>query len=225
MKIIGHRGVAGIELENTKGSFMRAMNIGLSAVELDVRKTKDNRLAVCHDSDLVKIAHRKEKVQDLTLKQLQDIQLIDGSTILSLEEALDILEGIEVIVETKDEGCGRELCQILKKYPQQSIAVASFILRELAVYQDLGIRNELYGLEHTKPFDIIHFAKIMRLQGIGLNFWLLNPLTYFLCRKANLKVYVYTVNNQFVGKLLGWLYPTAAICTDYPGKFMALKES
>ncbi len=225
MKIIGHRGVAGIELENTKGSFMRAMNIGLSAVELDVRKTKDNRLVVCHDSDLVKIAHRKEKVKDLTLRELQAIELIDGSTLLTLEEALDILEGIEVIVEIKDEGCGRELYRVLRKYPQQSIAVASFVLRELAVYQDLGIRNELYGLEHTKPFDIIHFAKIMRLQGIGLNFWLLNPLTYFLCRKANLKVYVYTVNNQFVGKLFRWLYPTAAICTDYPGKFMALKES
>ncbi len=220
MNIIGHRGVAGHELENTEPSFIRAMNMGLTAVELDVRKTKDNKLVVCHDPDLDRIALRKERVQDLTLSELKKIPLINGTHLLALDEALELLEGVQIIVEVKDEGCGRELLPIIKKYQRQSITIASFKLRELAVYQDLGIRNELYGVEHTKPFDIIHFAKILRLDGIGLNFWLLNPLTYFLCKKAKLKIYVYTVNNMFIGKLIRWLYPTVAICTDYPEKFL-----
>lgn len=220
MNIIGHRGVAGLELENTRSSILRAINLGVPSIEIDVRKTEDGKLVLCHDSDLERIAKRKDKVKNLTLKEIQSIELIDGSTIITLEEALDLLEGIPTIVEIKDEGCGRELQRILRKYGRPSIAVASFRLRELAVFQDLGIRNDLYGLEHTKPFEIIHDAKMLRLNGIGLNFWLLNPLTYFLCRKANFKLYVYTVNNQFIGKMFQWLYPKVWICTDYPHKFM-----
>lgn len=220
MNIIGHRGIAGLELENTRSSIVRALNLGVPSIEIDIRKTKDGKLVLCHDSDLDRIAQRKDKVKDLTLKAIKKIELIDGSHIITLEEALDLLEGVPTIVEVKDEGCGRELRRVLRNYGRASIAVASFKLRELAVYQDLGIRNDLYGLEHTKPFDIIHDAKALRLNGIGLNFWLLNPLTYFLCRNANFKLYVYTVNNQFIGKMFRLLYPKAWICTDYPHKFM-----
>lgn len=220
MQIIGHRGVAGLELENTATSFNRAMNMGLQAVELDVRRTKDGKLVVCHDSDLQRIAKRSEKVNSLTLKQIQKIRLIDGTTLLSLRQALIILEGVWVIVEVKDDGCGRELMRVLNDFQRQSIAIASFKLRELAIYRELDPRYELYGAERTKPFDIIHLAKILRLDGIALNFWLLNPLTYFLCRRAGLKLYVYTVNDVFIGKLLAWLYPKVAICTDYPDRFL-----
>ncbi len=220
MNIIGHRGIAGIELENTRSSLLRAINMGVPSIEIDVRKTKDGKLVLCHDANLERVANRKDRVSDLSLEELQKIDLIDGSTIITLDEALDILEGIPTIVEIKDEGCGRELRRVLRGYGRQSIALASFKLRELAVYQDLGIRNDLYGLEHTKPFDIIHDAKMLRLNGIGLNFWLLNPLTYFLCRKAKFKLYVYTVNNVFIGKMFRWLYPHVWICTDYPHKLM-----
>ncbi len=226
MNIIGHRGAAGLELENTRTSFVRALNIGLQSVELDVRRTKDNQLVVCHDNDLQRIANRSEKVRDLTLKQIREIRLIDGSTLMTLREALELLEGIHVIVEVKDEGCGRALMQVLQRFQRQSITIASFKLRELAIYRDLDSRYELYAAEQTRPFDIIHLAKILRLDGIALNFWLLNPLTYFLCKRANLKIYVFTLNNIFIGKLLRLLYPDVAICTDYPDKFLRLdKES
>lgn len=218
MHIIGHRGVAGLELENTITSFKRAMNMGLQTIELDVRRTKDGQLVTCHDSDLQRIANRPEKVKDLTLQELQQIPLLDGSKMLSLQEALEILEGARVIVEVKDEGCGRELMRVLSNFQSQSIIIASFKLRELAIYRELDSRYDLYGAEHTKPFDIIHLAKILRLDGIALNFWLLNPLTYFLCMRAKLEVYVYTVNSPFIAGLIALLYPNVGICTDYPDK-------
>ena len=219
MNLIGHRGVAGLELENTETSLNRAVNMGLQAVEFDVRKTKDKKLVLCHDSDISRISKRTDRVADLTLEELKNIPLLDGSRMPTLEEALDIVEGIQVIIEVKDEGCGRELQRILRVRPLPLISVASFKLRELAVYQNLNIRNDLYGLERTKPYDIIHLAKTLRLDGIGLNFWLLNPLTYYLCKRAKLKLYVYTVNNVFIGRLLSVLYPDVLICTDYPHKF------
>ncbi|MCA1807556.1 MAG: glycerophosphodiester phosphodiesterase, partial [Actinobacteria bacterium] len=225
MNIIGHRGVAGLELENTYSSFMRALNIGLQAVELDVRKTKDDQLVVCHDADLQRVAHRSEKIRDLNLSELRKIVLIDGSYIITLREALQILERLHVYIEVKDEGCGRVLMSVLNNFQRQSVTIVSFKLRELAIYRDLDSRYDLYGAERTRPFDIIHLAKILRLDGIALNFWLLNPLTYYLCKRANLKLYVYTVNSTFIARLLAALYPDVGICTDFPDKLLKRKKA
>ncbi len=43
---IGHRGARAYAPENTLASFKKALEIGVDAVELDVRKTKDNQLSL-----------------------------------------------------------------------------------------------------------------------------------------------------------------------------------
>jgi len=220
MNLIGHRGVAGLELENTRTSFIRAVRLGLPAVELDVRKTKDDKLVVCHDDDLERIAHRPEKIKDLKLRNLQKIELIDGSHIITLKDALKILKDTHAIIEMKDTGCARELMKVLDWFPNQHISIASFKLQELVLYRELNDSYDYYALEHTKPFDIIHLAKALKLNGIGLNFWLLNPLTYQLSKRAGLKIYVYTLNNKFIARLISILYPSVAICTDHPEWFL-----
>jgi len=50
MIIMGHRGAAGLEPENTLLSIERAMEIGVDAVEIDVRLSKDKELVVIHDA-------------------------------------------------------------------------------------------------------------------------------------------------------------------------------
>lgn len=219
MIIIGHRGMAGSVTENSRAGLEKAVAVGLEYVEIDVRKTKDDALVVHHDASLERLAGNASKISHLTLEDIRAVELNDGSTVITLDDALEILQDIHVIVEVKDEGCGRALYKTLKRYNHHNIYIASFKLRELVIYQELGIKNPMYALEHTKPFDIIHLAKIMRLDGIGLNFWLLNPLTYLLCRNAQLELYVYTVNSQFLVRLLGWLYPRVMICTDFPEKY------
>jgi hypothetical protein len=49
---IGHRGARAYEPENTLRSFKKAVEMGVDAVELDVRKTKDGQLVVIHDADV-----------------------------------------------------------------------------------------------------------------------------------------------------------------------------
>jgi hypothetical protein len=63
-------------------------------------------------------------------------------------------------------------------------------------------------------------TRSLRLDGIGLNFWLLNPLTYWLCRRSKLEMYVYTINNRFIAAIVNTLYPQVAICTDYPERLI-----
>ena len=49
--VVGHRGAAREEAENTLPSFERALELGANAVEADVCATRDGRFVVWHDAD------------------------------------------------------------------------------------------------------------------------------------------------------------------------------
>ena len=50
--VIAHRGASHAEAENTLAAFRRAADMGADGVELDVRRTADDRLVVHHDASL-----------------------------------------------------------------------------------------------------------------------------------------------------------------------------
>lgn len=75
-KIIGHRGAAGLELENTATSIKRALALNVPTIEIDLRLTKDEKLVVCHDSDLARVANDPRKIRKLTLNQLKKFRLL-----------------------------------------------------------------------------------------------------------------------------------------------------
>lgn len=52
MLVIGHRGASSAHPENTEAAFAGAIAQGADGVELDVRRTADGALAVCHDDTL-----------------------------------------------------------------------------------------------------------------------------------------------------------------------------
>ena len=68
---IGHRGARAYEPENTLRSFQRAIEIGVDAIELDVRKTKDNELVVIHNADVNKTINGSGLVNELTLEEIK----------------------------------------------------------------------------------------------------------------------------------------------------------
>jgi glycerophosphoryl diester phosphodiesterase len=221
MKVIGHRGAAGLALENTLPSIELARLLGVDAIEFDVRMTKDHHLVLCHDATLDRVSDSSARIRDLSLRQLKKVKLRDGeSRVPSLKEALSAVDGTPVIIELKENGCEQELLKVIAKFPSLDITIASFKLEVLSLLREMRPDLKLYANEHTRPTEIIHIAKRLKLDGVGLNFWLLNPLTYHLAKKETLNIFVYTVNNRFLGKFIGWLYPRIAICSDYPEQFL-----
>ncbi len=49
--VVGHRGAARLEAENTLASYERALALGADAIEADVCVTKDRRFVIWHDAD------------------------------------------------------------------------------------------------------------------------------------------------------------------------------
>lgn len=218
-RIIGHRGAAGLELENTIPSIKKALALGVDAIEFDVRRTKDNKIVLCHDPDLSRVSDDTRKVKDLTYKQLRAIPLHNGEKVPLLTDVLKLVGEVPVIIELKVGKSAKKLLKIIDQFPNANISVASFKHQEAHLLKQLRPSLPVYFAEHTSPLEVVQKAKAAGADGLDLNFWLLNPLVYWLARRHNLKIMVYTVNNRFYAWFLSVLYPNIGICTNYPNKF------
>ena len=63
--VVGHRGVPTLHQENTLAGFRRAVELGIPAVELDVRLTADHRAVVVHDYNLARLTGTSVNVIDV----------------------------------------------------------------------------------------------------------------------------------------------------------------
>lgn len=73
--IIGHRGAAGEELENTLAAVERALADRVDMIEVDLQLTADKRLAVFHDDTLERLAGDRRRVGRLAWRELAAIEL------------------------------------------------------------------------------------------------------------------------------------------------------
>lgn len=76
-KIIAHRGLSGLEVENTDAAFIAAGERSYYGIESDVRRTADGKFVMCHDADLERISGQKIDVESSTLEELQQIPLLN----------------------------------------------------------------------------------------------------------------------------------------------------
>ncbi len=74
-KVIAHRGLSGIEVENTEAAFIAAGEHSYYGIEADVRKTADGKFVMCHDDNLKKISGKDIAVETSTMAELQNVKL------------------------------------------------------------------------------------------------------------------------------------------------------
>ncbi len=192
---IGHRGARAYEPENTLLSFQRALEMGVDAIELDVRKTKDNQLVVIHDADVKRTTNGKGKVNQLTLKEIQAFSTEKNQKIPTLNEALDFLDKkTKIIIELKEPDTEQQVLNAIHTRNQQNnVIIVSFneeALRNVRE-QDKNIQTGLIYVKHKNP--------IKTAQDLQANYLL--PLYRFThtqnIQKAHengLKVIVWTIN-------------------------------
>ena len=98
IKMIAHRGISGIECENTCPAFVAAGLKSYYGIETDVQVTLDGKFIIVHDSDLKRIAGLDIEVLTSNFDDLRAIRFssIDGTVprtglyLPSLEEYLSI---------------------------------------------------------------------------------------------------------------------------------------
>ena len=127
--IVGHRGAASLEPENTLISFQRAVKDGADAIELDVHLSKDGEVVVHHDFVLDRTAVRGRTtgaIKDLTYDELQEVGLAFGQRIMKLSEVFEKIK-VPVYVEIKaPEATGPTLKLIRHLGVAQRVTLISF---------------------------------------------------------------------------------------------------
>ena len=192
---IGHRGARAYEPENTLRSFRRALELGVNAIEFDVRRTKDGELVVIHDNKVDRTTDGKGLVNELTLKEIKELNTEKGEKIPTLEEALDFLDRkVKLLIELKETGFEDKVLEVIKsKGLEDNVIIISFHEEALRRIRELSDKIEI-GLIYVKHKNPIKAALSLKAQY-------LLPLYRFthstLIKKAHengLKVIVWTIN-------------------------------
>ena len=77
VKMIAHRGLSGIELENTASAFVAAGNRSYFGVETDVHRTSDGKFIIIHDDSTKRVALDDMQVEKTCYETLRSIRLCD----------------------------------------------------------------------------------------------------------------------------------------------------
>ncbi len=113
IKMVAHRGVSGLERENTCPAFVAAGVKSYYGVETDVHVTADGKYIIAHDDDLKRIAGLDMVIRESNYDDLRRVRLTDRDGVTeradiflpSLNEYLSICKKYEkvAVLELKEE--------------------------------------------------------------------------------------------------------------------------
>jgi glycerophosphoryl diester phosphodiesterase len=210
-RVVAHRGASHDHPENTLAAFRAAWALGVEAVELDVRITKDGVAVVIHVATTERVAGVDRAVADQTLAELRALDVGAGERIPLLVEALaTIPAGRTMFVEIKTP---RETARVIADVigARTDIALQSFDAEALAALQQLTGRPAYWTVSPQRiadvpqpyPLVLIEGAKLRGFTGLALSHGSVTPEFVAAARAAGLQLDVWTVNDA--AQLADWL--------------------
>ncbi|WP_406447908.1 glycerophosphodiester phosphodiesterase family protein [Streptomyces sp. NBC_00876] len=222
---IGHRGVMGVEPENTLRSFVHAEQAGMDLIELDLHLSKDGALAVMHDAEVDRTTDGKGPISEKTLAELRELDAGQGERVPVFEEVLDAVRS-PLQAEIKDVAAARTLAGVMRERDLvDRVEVISFHDEAIAEIAQLvpGVRTALVASRWGE--DLVDRAKAVGATRLVLN---VRRITLELVERAHaegLTVVGWVVNTQDHLRLARGLGLDGAT-TDFPeirraGRFTA----
>ena len=183
IKMIAHRGVSGLELENTIAAFVAAGQRSYYGIETDVHGTSDGKFIVVHDDDLKRIAGLDIVVEDTTFEKLRKVRLNDHDGRLRGDLCLPSLE---------------EYILLCKKYEKQAILELKNPMPKEKLWELTENIKELGWYEHT---TFISFAG-ENLEAIREKF--VDADVQYLTSICTEEEISYMIKNRFDADLCGY---------------------
>lgn len=211
-KIIAHRGITACAPENTLSAFRQAVKLGADGIELDVQRTKDGVLVVCHDQTVDRITNGTGPISEQTWKELNGLfvrnkndQSLSREKIPTLREVCTILPARYFLnIELKTApysypGVEKQLHRELEQYGRHlDIVISSFRHQSLL---------EVQQADRTYRTGLLYEGGFLRIwdyvQGIGLSAYSLHPYIDHVsptfvsdAHRHGYAVYVYLANTE-----------------------------
>ena len=129
-KVVAHRGLSGLETENTCAAFVTAGNRSYFGIETDVHRTADGKFVVIHDDNTKRVGVDHLVVEETTFDTLRNLQLVDKDgqrgrsdlRIPSLSEYISICKRYEKVAvpELKQPMQPEEIAVVVEEFRAQA---------------------------------------------------------------------------------------------------------
>jgi glycerophosphoryl diester phosphodiesterase len=208
--IIAHRGASADAPENTLAAFRLAWEQGADAVEMDLRLTRDNQVAVVHDADLRRVAGNAHKVAALDAAELAQIRTGHEAgagkhiTVPLLAQVLrEVPKGRRVFLELK---AGAGLVEVVRQVleaswldPEQVVIIGFDRSLVQQAREAMPVVETAWVVDYPSVWNLAHLIKLAvshRISGLDLRVdWPLTEADVTRIHEAGLKLYLWTVDD------------------------------
>lgn len=126
--LVAHRGLSGLEAENTNAAFIAAGNRSYFGVETDIRKTKDGMFVVNHDGNLKRVGGHDKIIEETDYDVLKELVLYDKQGGYSRDDLrVTTLESYVNICKTYEKKC---IIELKTDFPEEDIGGIIDVIRE-----------------------------------------------------------------------------------------------
>ncbi|MDH5602305.1 MAG: glycerophosphodiester phosphodiesterase family protein [Cyclobacteriaceae bacterium] len=133
LMISAHRGASGHGPENTLLAYSSAMTLGVDFIEIDVRRTLDNKMVIMHDGSLKRTTGLDRLVNECTLKEIKK---------------LSVNEGFGEDYPSEKAPTLREVCQMVRTWNKRHV-------RHVNLYVDCKDINVAEVMGTLKKYDLL----------------------------------------------------------------------
>ena len=194
IEVVGHRGAAGLEPENTLRSIRKAIDLGVDSVEIDVRVTRDGYLVVIHDETVDRTTNGHGYVKDLTFNEIRRLDAGKGEKIPTLEEVLNLTKGKVVLqIELKAKEATEPTVHLIERNnAERDVIIISFMHDLLGRVHDLNSALRTGAIFFDVQGDICQRAIDVHSEAIHVYYRNVNSELIENAHKRGLRVSVWS---------------------------------
>lgn len=192
-------------------AFLNALSTGVGYLETDLHVSQDGVAVISHDADLLRLAGRSVRVDQLTMAELRRVDLGFGQTFCSLSEALDAFPQARFNLDIKALGAAEPTARAVQKakatdrvligsfseerrlralslLPGVATSASAAILRQVVSAAKFGltaqVRRSMTGIHAVQVPESVKFLRIV------------TPRFVRLMHATGVEVHVWTVNEE-----------------------------
>ena len=201
--VISHRGVSnGNGVQNTIQSLEKTVQLKPDLIEMDIQETKDGQFVMMHDANLRGLAGLNKTPQDLTLEELQQIDIHENgytTKISSFDDYLNLANELHqkllIEIKTSHKDSPQMMDHFLEKYAAK-IKVYGHQMQSL----DYHVVEKVTQYDKDIPiyFILPYNSVFPRTNATGYTMEYSTLDEYFVTKLWNTeqKLYVWTINSS-----------------------------
>ena len=208
VRMIAHRGLSGLEMENTCSAFVAAGNRSHFGIETDVHCTSDGQFIIIHDDDTLRVTGDKMAVEETSFETLRSLRLKDRDgkrgrkdlVLPSLEEYIQICKkyGKTSVLELKNHMEPQDISRIIRVIQDEdwldhTIFISFDLPNMICVRSLLPHQKAQFLIEEQVPADLMDTLQKYRLD-LDIDYHLLTPELARQLIDAGIEINVWTVN-------------------------------